>query len=441
VPRVPAWALGLAALSPAAPPAPASGGAVRLAACTQPPPAVATIYDVDPTELLSDAAGGGDAVLEVTSSTTRALPESALRAGRSYRLAFTAGASGGGRPVVSVRFREPAKNATFRTFRQEVTAESFHSYAIDFVAPAYTKQPELAMEVDRGALAISAISLKMRPPIARTQPIASCNGSFVPPGYRLVFNDEFQGTALDRSRWFTRFIQGSETGDRLNDENQIYTDHDTHVLGGGVLRLVARRRALSQPSGINYESGMIRSDWTVRYGFFEARVRMPGGLGVFPAFWLNSDVSETGRANWPPEIDIFEFVNNGKDDRPDKIHLGASTVPGMPSAYTYVDPGFAVAHKDYHAPFRFDEGWHTIAAEWTPTELSSYVDGLLVARRPYQWRYKDGQLAAPAHILLNLAIGGRWAGRYGIDDAAFPQALEVDWIRVYQRSDEPPRPP
>ena len=66
--------------------------------------------------------------------------------------------------------------------------------------------------------------------------------------------------------------------------------------------------------------------------------------------------------------------------------------------------------------------------------MSTYVDGVLVATREFQWRYKDGQLAGPAHILLNLAIGGHWAGRYGIDDAAFPQALEVDWVRVYQKA-------
>ena len=302
------------------------------------------------------------------------------------------------------------------------------------MAPAYTKRAELAMQVAHGTLSIASLSLKMRAAVARTEPVRSWAGSFVPAGYRLVFNDEFDGTALDRSRWFTRYIQGSETGDRLNDENQIYTDQDTHVLAGGVLRLVARRRPLSQPSGINYESGMIRSDWTGRYGFFEARVRMPGGLGVWAAFWLNSDVSETGRLNWPPEIDLFEFVNNGKDDRTDEIHIAASSVPGMPAGYTYVDPQFVIAHKDYHAPFRFNEGWHTVAAEWTPTAVSAYVDGLLVATRDFQWRYKDGQLAGPAHILLNLAIGGHWAGRYGIDDAAFPQALEVDWVRVYQKA-------
>jgi len=62
-----------------------------------------------------------------------------------------------------------------------------------------------------------------------------------------------------------------------------------------------------------------------------------------------------------------------------------------------------------------------------------YVDGLKVVTSTLRWVYADGAQAGPAHILLNLAIGDGWAGRYGIDDAAFPQALAVDWVRVYQR--------
>ena len=421
--------VGLLGLSPPA----GSTSGVRLAPCTAAPAPLITSYDVDPRELLGDIAPKAGSPLDDTSATTRPLPEGAVKPGRSYRLTFLARSSGGGHAVVSVRFREPRHSTTFRTFRQDVTSDALQPYEIDFVAPAYTKQAELAVEVNRGKLALSSLSLKMRAPIPRTQTLTSCAGSFIPPGYRLVFNDEFDGTALDRSKWFTRYIHESETGDHLNDEAEIYTDNDTHVVANGVLRLVARRRSPSPRPGVNYESGMIRSDWTGRYGFFEARVRMPGGRGVFPAFWVIADVAESGRINWPPEIDFFEFVNNGKDDKADMLHIAASSPPGVPPVYTYLDPGFVLARKDYHAPFRFDQGWHTIAAEWTPTTVSAYVDGLLVATREFQWRHNDGQLAGPAHILLNLAIGGRWAGRYGVDDAAFPQALEVDWVRVYQK--------
>jgi beta-glucanase (GH16 family) len=137
---------------------------------------------------------------------------------------------------------------------------------------------------------------------------------------------------------------------------------------------------------------------------------------------------------WPPEIDIFEFVNNGKDDKVNEIHSSTTDTPGRATEFRYVDPHFKTNFRDYVAPFDFNAGWHTIGAEWTPTEVSIYVDGLKVVTTSFQWEYADGTLAAPAHVLLNLAIGDKWAGRYGIDDSAFPQALAVDWVRVYQKT-------
>jgi beta-glucanase (GH16 family) len=290
------------------------------------------------------------------------------------------------------------------------------------------------VEAKGSQVSLQAPSLKERAPIALTEPVTSWAASYVPPGYGLVFNDEFSGTALNGKKWFTRYIYASETLDRLNDENQRYADNGNHRVAGGILSLVATRAKLSKPSGINYESGMIRSDFTLRYGFFESRVKMPSGLGTWAAFWINSDVSESGRLGHPPEIDFFEFVNNGKDDKVDKIHSAATRTPeGFEPHFSYKHERFIEKHQDFRAPFRFDEAFHTIGAEWTPTDFTLYVDGLKVVTRTVQWQYKDGELAGPAHVLLNLAIGGQWAGRYGIDDAAFPQALAIDWVRVYQK--------
>jgi beta-glucanase (GH16 family) len=273
----------------------------------------------------------------------------------------------------------------------------------------------------------------MAPPIVHTESVASWVGSFVPEGYALVFNDEFNGTELDRKKWNTRYFYDSERLDRLQGENERYRDNQNHVVKDGILRLTARHLALSQPDGVNYESGMIRSAWTVKYGFFEARVKMPAGLGAWPAFWLLSDLSSSGRMGWPPELDFFEFADNGRDDKPNMIHLGLSEVPGHPNAYLYMSSDFHEKNKDFYAPYNFSEGWHTIAAEWTPDSVTNYVDGVKVVARTFQWAYKDGEPAGPAHVLLNLAIGGPWAGRYGIDDAAFPQSFDIDWVRVYQR--------
>jgi beta-glucanase (GH16 family) len=365
--------------------------------------------------------------------TSYALEAGKLRAGHSYRLTFKA--SSKVPTAVALVFREPKKNDSFRTYRAAVSGASSRPYTVELTAPAYTERAELRVEAKGAAISLGEVSLVERAPLPRTEPITSWAHSFVPPGYALVFNDEFSGPTLDRSRWFTRYIYSSETLDRLNDENQRYADNDNHRLSGGVLHLTAKRNKLSRPSGVNYESGMLRSDFTLRYGFLEARVKMPGGLGVWPAFWLNSDVSETGKLSHPPEIDIFEFVNNGKDDRVHEIHSAATKDPQNETRFFYEHPSFKRSIQNYRAPFNFNEGFHTIGAEWTPSELSVFVDGLKIYSRSFRWVYKDGSEAGPAHILLNLAIGGQWAGRYGIDDGAFPQSLAVDWVRVYQKPD------
>jgi beta-glucanase (GH16 family) len=356
---------------------------------------------------------------------------SALHAGRSYRLRFTA--SSHGAATVALKFREVKMGDSFRTYALAISGKDPKSYSLELTAPAYAERAELVVESKLGEVSLGSVSLTERAASPRTEPVASWAGSFVPPGYALAFNDEFSGTALNRSKWFTRYIYSSETLDRLNDENQRYTDGESHQLKGGVLFLTARRNKLSRPSGVNYESGMIRSDFTLRYGFLEARVKMPGGLGVWPAFWLNSDVSDAGKLSHPPEIDIFEFVNNGKDDKINGIHSAATKDPNAETRFSYEHPSFNPRIQTYRAPFNFNDGFHTIGAEWTPDEVSVFVDGLKIYTRNFRWVYKDGAPAGPAHVLLNLAIGGAWAGRYGIDDAAFPQSMAVDWVRVYQK--------
>jgi beta-glucanase (GH16 family) len=366
------------------------------------------------------------------------LPEASIVPGRSYRLQFRARVGGGRDAVVAIKFREPDKKASFRTYRISVSGAAARDYTLEFTAPAYAELAELVVDGRSAQPWLENASLQMRRPLPRTQPVKSWAGSFVPAGYALAFNDEFEGNRLDSSKWYTRYIYGSETLDRLNDENQRYTDDDTHRIAGGVLYLVAKRSKLSKPSGVNYESGMIRSDFTLRYGFLEARVKMPGGLGVWPAFWINSDVSETGKLSHPPEADFFEFVNNGKDDKRNEIHSAATKDPSAATRFSYEHPSFWRSVQKYRAPFDFSQGFHTIGAEWTKDDLTVYVDGLKIYARNFRWVYNDGSLAGPAHVLLNLAIGGQWAGRYGIDDSAFPQALAIDWVRVYQKLDQAP---
>jgi len=354
--------------------------------------------------------------------------------GASYSVKFRArNENATGTTTVAMKFQIPPYNESFRTYQTTVTGTAWKDYAFEFTAPVYTKG-ELSILANGSRTVVDTISMKMREAIATTESTETLSGSILPEeGYQLVFNDEFNGTTLDRAKWHTRMIYNNGTTDRLHDEKQRYRDNDNHRVNNGVLSLVARKVSSTDPNGINYESGMIRSDWTSRYGYYETRVKMPAGVGVWPAFWLNSDVSETGRLSWPPEIDIFEYVNNGVEDTSNMIHSNVVTNDRKPSELFYSDPAFNTQYTYWRAPFKFSDDFHVIGAEWTPTTVTMYVDGQKIYTRAATWNYDDGKLGGPAHILLNFAVGGAWAGRHGIDDAAFPQEMQIDWVRVYQK--------
>ncbi len=382
----------------------------------------------------SELRKGGQA-LNVGWKATQTFAPTALQPGKSYTLFVRArNDRSTGTSQLNIRFRKPAYSEVIRSYAATVASSTYQNYTIEFTAPTYAAMADFVVTTNGARAIVDGVSMKMRSAIPQTEYIASNVGSYVPPGYTLAFNDEFNGTTLNRAKWMTRFIYAGGTQDRLNDEKQRYRDNDNHVVANGVLSLVARKVSSTDPDGINYESGMIRSDWTSRYGYYEARVKMPGGIGVWPAFWLNSDVSAEGRLAWPPEIDIFEFVNNGVEDKLNMLHSNVVAQSGTTSTLMYADAAFNTGWADYVAPFNFNEGWHTVGAQWDPTTVTVYVDGLKIYTRTYQWNYADGTLAGPAHILLNLAIGGSWAGRHGIDDTAFPQALQIDWVRAYTKN-------
>jgi len=379
----------------------------------------------------SELRSGGSA-LRLNGTASQPLSSSTILPHHSYEMAVTGrNATGTGSAVVAVTFRLPNSTTTFRTFSRAITPGPSATYVIDFTAPEYTGNVDFSVVCGyAGGVLIDTVSVKEIDPISQTEPITSPDNSYAPAGYTLKFNDEFNGTALNRSKWFTRYIYGSETTDHLNDEKERYRDNGNHVVANGVLSLVAKKVA-DAADGVNYESGMIRSDWTARYGYFAARVKMPKGVGVWPAFWLNSDVSAVGRMGWPPEIDIFEYVNNGVEDKPNMFHSAMSG--GALSTLQWASPNFNTSMQEYIGTTNFDEDWHIFGCLWDESSVTVYLDGNKVYTRNFAWNYADGTLAGPAHILLNLAIGGAWAGRHGIDDGAFPQALQIDWVRAYQK--------
>lgn len=310
------------------------------------------------------------------------------------------------------------------------------------------------------AAAALAVASCAPPAPSPTDPAPSPVDDFHPAGYQLELSDEFDGTVLDRGTWCTRYVYGggetpvtdpecSRNGDGtldvLNDEQQRYVDvnrrgEQMHVVEDGVLRLRATRTR--DDAGAPYESAMIRSKELFRPSasvsyYLTARVRLPDVIGTWPAFWLNSDRRPDGSTTWPPEIDILEGAYNGREDRAEMLHQsviirGAQTASGG-HEYTYTAPEFDERWNNYHADSSLRARWIEAAAEWTATGVCYYVDGYRTACENYRWVDNGGNQAAPAHLLLNLAIGGSWAGRYGIDEAGFPTSFDVDHVRVYRR--------
>jgi beta-glucosidase len=252
-------------------------------------------------------------------------------------------------------------------------------------------------------------------------------------GWRLVWSDEFNGaagTSPDSAKW-NFDIGGGGWG---NSEAEVYTNSPNNVFQDGKGNLVIR--AIKDAQG-NYTSARLQSgspgastnttDLSWQYGRIEARIKLPFGKGVWPAFWmLGEDISTTP---WPGcgEVDIMEnfgtFNNNATINNGTAHGPGYSGGNGLTAPYTL--PLGETVYDDYHV----------YAIEWSPSSIVWYVDGaayhtVTPASLPTgtQWVFN-----APFFLLLNLAIGG--PGTFlGTPDASatFPQDMLVDYVRVYQ---------
>ncbi len=290
----------------------------------------------------------------------------------------------------------------------------------------------------------------------RAAAAVATSDDFHPAGEGLVFDDEFAGTGLDRAKWCTRYqygggaplqsgyqdsactTSGGGTLDYLNDEQQRYVDVNAagtplHAVRDGVLSLTATRTRSDAKAP--YESAMIRSkqeflpDARTSY-YLTSRVRLPDVLGSWPAFWLTPGV-RNGSSQWPPELDIFEGELNGKGDTSNMLHMAAHG-DVQSGATTYDASNFSGDY--YRASGNIRGRWLEIGFAWTASSACWFVDGVKVHCQDYHWVGDDGRTANPSPILLNLAVGGSWAGAGGIQDSAFPISFDIDHLRVYATS-------
>jgi beta-glucanase (GH16 family) len=228
-------------------------------------------------------------------------------------------------------------------------------------------------------------------------------------GWTLSFDDEFNGTEVDATKW----KKPDGKGGVINNELQAYVDNDTTTVSGGTLHLTAKhQRGVQQGKSQEYISGKVTTHrkFSQAFGYFEARCKMPKGRGLWPAFWM---LREAG--GWPPEIDGMEWL--GKS--PTKVYF----------TNHWKAPGHKSNSKEITGP-DFSADFHTFAVEWKPEAIVWYLDGA------EKFRSTQGVPTEPFYIILNLALGGSWGGP---PDGAtrFPASFDVDYVRVYRKTSGP----
>jgi len=240
----------------------------------------------------------------------------------------------------------------------------------------------------------------------------------------LVWEEEFDGERIDPETWFFQSGDGTDEGipGWGNNELQYYLPDNAQV-SDGMLKITALRESIG---AFNFTSARIitRDRVAVRYGRIEARIRLPGGQGVWPAFWMLAQDSDYGGWAASGEIDIVEAVNlggTGGNEVYGTIHYGGEAPANVFTGETYVVPTDATTE------------FHTYAIEWDPTEIRWYVDGVLYAMQN-SWFSTAAPFPAPFdqpfYIILNVAVGGNFPGAPNAN-TVFPVSMEVDWVRVY----------
>lgn len=298
--------------------------------------------------------------------------------------------------------------------------------------------------------------------------------------YELVWNDEFDGDALNQADW------GYELGNVRGNEQEHYSSStdNVDVIDGDLVLNVTDRPVADQYRNtakfgdrartVKYNSGSVRTEGREEFlfGRVEARIAMPEGKGAFPAFWmLGSDFHLDGRVNmehgysWPStgELDIMEIIGAPTEERAAQGEVGK---PGNSNSTSYGTPHFYYTGGDAdgdgsYAPKaiggnlsmaqNLSEGYHVYGIDWNPDYISWYVDGVVfntmyfptdatraagneafVASEVARFQAAADSLNRPQYLQLNLATGGNWAGDAGDHLGVDGTSLTVDWVRYYR---------
>lgn len=237
---------------------------------------------------------------------------------------------------------------------------------------------------------------------------------------KLIWADEFDIDGLPNPKNWNYDVGDHGWG---NEELQYYSEANSENarVENGVLTIEARADS-SRPKGYTSARLVTKGKASWKYGYIEVKAKLPTGRGTWPAIWMLAEKNKYG--GWPKngEIDIMEHV--GYD--PGKVH-GTVHTEAFNHTIGTQKGGFTMVPN-------FDTEFHLYAINWTQEKIDFYIDEeLYFTFSNTGGDSKDWPFDQPFHLILNIAVGGGWGGQKGVDPTIWPQKMEVDYVRVYNR--------
>ncbi|WP_372754497.1 family 16 glycosylhydrolase [Labilibaculum sp.] len=246
------------------------------------------------------------------------------------------------------------------------------------------------------------------------------NKSSLSKGYQLVWSDEFNELGLPDSTKWMYDTEGNATG-WGNNELQHYThaNKENAWVENGFLGITALKEQLE---GKEYTSARLNSKVSWLYGKVEVKAKLPDGRGTWPAIWmLGANIDTVG---WPAcgEIDIMEHVGYDAHNLHGSLHTPSSYGSTINTSSLMVE--------------NCAEEFNVYGMIWTEDSISFYVNdegNPFYTYAPAVKTDDNWPFYKPQFFILNLAVGGDWGGVEGIDEDCFPQSMQIDYVRIYQK--------
>ncbi len=239
---------------------------------------------------------------------------------------------------------------------------------------------------------------------------------YIDERYKLVFNDDFDGDSLDTTKWGYNYSWGH------SHNHAAWCVPENVIVKDGILTLKGENQQHPDAVGkrgtfnnkkydIVYTSGAVNTHhkFNFDYGYFEARMKMPKGKGMWPAWWMLKD-------GWPPEIDMLEVLCS----KPHELHVNFHYGPAWNEHYSH--------EQVLNLGYSTSDDYHTYGFEWTPDYMRYYVDGKQVG---HDFTNKSAiKEASGMYMILNLAIDG-WDGKPD-SSTVWPAEFCIDYVRAWQ---------